>query len=274
MPSPRTRKFFLIPPTHFQIEYSINPWMDINNKVDPQRAQTQWQSLVDAYQRLGMDVEVIDSVPGLADQVFAGDAIFLYGDQAIASNFSQPERAAEVLPMVERFTARGYTIHHMPEGLHFEGNGEAVRWNGHILAGYGRRSDRTALDFVGETLGADIVPLKVQYPHFHVDTCVCPLNDATLAVVPSGLDADSLRRLEHLDAELIIIEEDEGQKLACNSMAIGDTVILSTLEAPRFRGDLEKHGFNPLELDLSEFAKSGGGAKCLTLEAYPPVDPN
>lgn len=268
----RTRKFFLVSPTHFQVEYSINPWMDLNNQVDPERARQQWQSLHDAYLQLGVEVEVFESLPGLPDQVFPGDSIFLYGDRAIASRFSSPERAEEVSPMVERFAARGYAIHYLPEGLHFEGNGEAVQWNRLILAGYGRRSDRAALDFVAEALEVEVVPLKVHYPHFHVDTCVCPLNEKTLAFVPNGLDEDGVQRLEQLDAELIAIDEEEGLKLACNSMAIGETVIVSTPEAPKFRAALEQKGFKAFELDLTEFAKSGGGAKCLTLEAYPAID--
>lgn len=270
MSATRTRKFFLLPPTHFQIEYSINPWMDLNNRVDPQAAQEQWQALVDVYEDLGMQVEVLEPGPGMPDQVFPGDSIFLYGDQAIASRFREPERAAEVDPMVARFEQRGYTVHRLPRGMHFEGNGEAVKWNSHILAGYGRRSDYAALDFVAETLEVEVVPLEVQYPHFHVDTIVCPLDDGTIAFVPSGLKPADVRRLEALDAELIAVDEVEGRRLACNSMAIGETVVMSTDQAPHFCAALEQKGFRPLELDLSEFAKSGGGAKCLTLEAYQP----
>jgi N-dimethylarginine dimethylaminohydrolase len=246
--------------------------MNLDNPVDKEKALRQWQSLIETYQKLGIEVEVFDPLPGLPDQVFPGDAIFLYGNQAIASNFSQPEREREVSPMVTRFEARGYVVHHLPDDLHFEGNGEAVKWNGFILAGYGRRSDRSALDIVATTLGLELIALEVQYPHFHVDTTVCPLDDQTLAVVPSGLTVGSMRRLEKLGADLVIIDEEEGKRLACNSMTINETVILSTLAAPHFKSELQRRGFNPIELDLSEFAKSGGGAKCLTLEAYSPIN--
>ena len=37
-----------------------------------------------------------------------------------------------------------------------------------------------------------------------------------------------------------------------------------------FPKKLKAAAFDVIELDLSEFAKSGGGAKCLTLEAYSP----
>jgi len=101
-----------------------------------------------------------------------------------------------------------------------------------------------------------------------VDTCICPLDDHTLAYVPSGMDEDSLARVQALGADLIEIDQEESLLLACNSMAIERTVIISTPKAPLFNTALEKAAFEVLPLDLSEFAKSGGGAKCLTLEAY------
>ena len=114
------------------------------------------------------------------------------------------------------------------------------------------------------------MPLQVQYPHFHVDTCVCPLDDHTLAYVPSGMDDESQERVKALGADLIEIDQEEALLLACNSMALDRTVILSTPNAPKFHKELEKANFEVLPLNLSEFSKSGGGAKCLTLEAYKP----
>jgi ornithine--oxo-acid transaminase len=136
------------------------------------------------------------------------------------------------------------------------------------VAGYGVRSDKKALDFIGKTLGVEIVGLRVMPPHFHIDTCVCPLDGNTLAYVPMGIDEESVERIKGLGVNVIEIDNEEALLLACNSMAIGKSVVLSTTQAPKFSDDLAKAGFEPLPLDLGEFAKSGGGAKCLTLEAY------
>ena len=270
MPSADTRHFFLTKPTHFRIKYTINHWMDTNNQVEPEKAEVQWNALLEHYKKLGAKVEVFESVDGWPDQVFTGDSIFLYGKHAIAGRFRYFERSGEVSPMIERFEQRGYTIHQVPDGLFFEGNGEAIAWDGHVLAGYGVRSDREALDFLSKTLDVEVIPFRVLPPHFHVDTIVCPLRKGLLAYVPSGMDEDSRRRIENLGVDLITIDQDEGLELACNSMALGDDVIVSTHKAPKFHKELEKVGFTVIPLDLSEFAKSGGGAKCLTLEAYAP----
>lgn len=270
MPPAASRRLFLTKPTKFRIEYSINPWMDPKNQVDKEKAAQQWESLYQAYLKVGAHVEVFEPANGWPDAVFTGDSIFLYGKHAIASRFRYPERSGEVEPMVERFRARGYTIHQLPEGLFFEGNGEAIWWNGKILGGYGVRSDRRALDFVAKALDVEVVPLRMLPPHFHVDTCICPLNNHTLAYVPAGLDEESVARIKKLDAELIEIDAEEALLFACNSMSLDENVIVSTTKAARFNKALDKAGFQVVPLDLSEFGKSGGGAKCLTLEAYKP----
>ncbi len=268
MPPAASRHFFLTRPSQFQIEYSINKWMDPNNQVDSTRAQQQWDALRQVYLKLGAKVEIFEPSDGWPDSVFTGDSIFLYGKQAIASRFRFDQRAGEVEPMVKRFEARGYTVHRLPEGVRFEGNGEAVLWNGRVIAGYGVRSDKPALDFMTKTLSIEVVPIRVKSPHYHVDTIICPLNEETLAYVPSAMSDDSQERVKALGAKLIEIGRDEARLLACNSMAIGGNVILSTKNAPKFHDALSKAGFDVMPLDMGEFAKSGGGAKCLTLEAY------
>lgn len=270
MPPATARRFYLTRPTLFQIEYKINKWMDTKVQVDLGRAQAQWDALHQLYLDLGAQVEVFEPSPGWPDSVFTGDSIFLYGKKAIASRFRYAERSGEVAPQVQRFEERGYTVHELPEGVFFEGNGEAVYWNGKIIAGYGVRSDRAALDFMAKTLGVEVIPLHVRAPHFHVDTIICPLSDTTLAYVPTAMDADSQQTIKNLGANLIHIEREEAAYLACNSMSVAGNVIVSTLQAPKFHKALEKAGFEVRPLDLSEFAKSGGGAKCLTLEAYAP----
>jgi N-dimethylarginine dimethylaminohydrolase len=260
----------MIPPTYFSIEYSINHWMDEKTIIDRELAQRQWDALLQAYEKLGAQVDVFDAVEGLPDQIFPGDSIFVYGDQAVASRFRVVQRAAEVAPMESRFKEKDFTVHQLPKGLYFEGNAEAIKWNNLILAGYGIRSDKASHAFLQETLDVEIVSLEIKKPYFHLDMCVCPLNEKSLAYVPDAFTDESRKVLEGLGANMITISQDEGMQLACNSMSVNNTVILSTKSVLEFPKNLKAAAFDVIELDLSEFAKSGGGAKCLTLEAYSP----
>src|SRR6185436_12346182 len=108
------RRFYLCPPDHFQIAYSINEWMDVNRPVNPALAREQWDTLYAAYRRLGMEVQVLEPEPGLPELTFPGDSIFLFHKLAIRSRFRHQERAPEVEPMAQRFAARGYQTHTLP----------------------------------------------------------------------------------------------------------------------------------------------------------------
>ena len=265
------RQFYMVPPTYFSIDYSINQWMDENVPVNKILAQHQWEKLFKTYKDLGAKVEALTPVKGLSDQVFPGDSIFIYDNQAIIGHFSVSERQGEVEPMAERFRQNGLTIHQLPEGINFEGNAEAIKWNNSLFAGYGVRSDKAAHSFIADTLGIDVISLEIKSPFFHLDMCICPLNSETIAYVPDAFTSESRKIIEAIEANLVVIALDEAMKLACNSMAVENTVILSTKDVNKFPAKLLDLGFDVIELDLSEFAKSGGGAKCLTLEAYPPM---
>src|SRR3984893_17066773 len=52
----------MCPPDHFGVEYEINPWMNIHNEVDQPLARQQWKALYDAYQELGMVVDLVEPV--------------------------------------------------------------------------------------------------------------------------------------------------------------------------------------------------------------------
>ena len=40
------RRYLMCRPEHFRVDYAINPWMDVDTAVDPDRALAQWDTLV------------------------------------------------------------------------------------------------------------------------------------------------------------------------------------------------------------------------------------
>lgn len=47
-------------PTHFRVEYSINPWMNPNDRVDHEKAMKQWNTLKQSIENAGALVEVME----------------------------------------------------------------------------------------------------------------------------------------------------------------------------------------------------------------------
>ncbi len=57
----------------------------------------------------------------------------------------------------------------------------------------------------------------------------------------------------------------DAKNFACNAVAIGQTIIMHKASA-ELKAVLAQRGFEVIETDVSEFLKSGGSCKCLTLE--------
>jgi N-dimethylarginine dimethylaminohydrolase len=266
-----TRQFFMCPPDHFRVDYAINAWTDPQAQVDPERALEQWERLYAAYVEAGARVGIIEPEPGVPELVFAGDSIFLYGERAISSRFRHAEREPEVAPMARRFARRGYRPERLPDGMHFEGNAEALHWNGMLLAGWGVRSDRGALEHVSTLLDLELHAFQLAAPFYHFDVCFAPIDERTALYYPGAFSAQGRQQLARLVPRLIAVDEREAKALACNSVSVHGTVVMSTTQAPRVAELLCAAGKRVVALEVSEFHKAGGGVKCLTLEAYHPA---
>jgi N-dimethylarginine dimethylaminohydrolase len=264
------RRFFMCPPDHFRVDYAINAWTDPNARVDELRAREQWEELLSVYIEAGAEVRLVEPVEGVPELTFAGDSIFLFGDVALRSRFRHAERMPEVAPMARNFERLGYVLEDLPQGLHFEGNAEAIHHNGRLLGGWGVRSDRAALTFLGELLDVEVHAFQLARPYYHLDVCVAPIDPHTALYYPAAFSAEGRAHLARLVPKLIAVTEAEAQDLACNSVSVHGTVVMSTRRAPRVASLLRSLGKRVVELDLSEFQRAGGGAKCLTLEAYRP----
>ena len=135
------------------------------------------------------------------------------------------------------------------------------------FGGYLQRSDIRAYRYVGEFLGREILPLELVDPRFyHLDTCFCMLSGGEVVWYPGAFDrygqAAIMDRIPA--AKRIAVPEEEAVRFACNEVCIGKHVIIPE-GSPSTMERLEKLGYAPHAVGLSEFIKSGGAAKCLTL---------
>ncbi len=70
------KKVLLCPPDFYDIEYEINPWMHVENKVDKRKVFEEYKNLKKIYQSLGLEVLGIPPVKGLPDMVYAANIGF------------------------------------------------------------------------------------------------------------------------------------------------------------------------------------------------------
>jgi N-dimethylarginine dimethylaminohydrolase len=260
-----TPRILICPPDHFAIEYEINPWMNVRVGSDAGRARQQWTALRDALEGLGVSVDLIEPVRGLPDLVFTANAGLVFRDLFIVSRFRYGVRQGEA-PYFENWaTSRGFQVVEPPQGYNFEGAGDALFCGETLIAGYRFRSDVRSHQWIGERLGVEVLPLELIDPRFyHLDTCFCPLAPDLALYYPGAFDEYGRSVLRDRVPHLIEVAIEEAVSFSCNAVVVGKTVLLND-GAPKLAGDLRERGFGVRLLGFSEFIKSGGSAKCLTL---------
>jgi N-dimethylarginine dimethylaminohydrolase len=260
-----TPEILLCPPDYFAIEYEINPWMNVRIGSKADLARQQWTALRDTLRGLGVVVDLMEPISGLPDLVFTANAGLVFRDLFIGSRFRYGVRQGEA-PYFESWArSRGFQVVEPPPGYNFEGAGDALFCGETLIGGYRFRSDVRSHQWIGERLGVEVLPLELIDPRFyHLDTCFCPLAPDLALYYPGAFDDYGRSVLRDRIPHLIEVAIDEAISFSCNAVVVGKTVILND-GAPKLAEDLRERGFGVRMLGFSEFIKSGGSAKCLTL---------
>jgi N-dimethylarginine dimethylaminohydrolase len=265
----------MCPPDHFSVEYVINPWMAGNEgAMNPALARRQWDNLHDVLAEHA-DIVLIEPQPDLPDMVFTANAGVVYGNKAIASHFMPHERRPEEAHFKKWFRENGFRLLDLDEKIGFEGAGDCLldRGGPWLWTGYGFRTEIEAHPEIRRFLEVEVVSIRLTDSRFyHIDTCFCPLTEGYLMYHPPAFDFDSRVAIESRvpSHKRIVVDTMDAGNFACNAVNIGDRVFLNKASDP-LKARLMLNGFKVVEVDLSEFLKAGGSAKCLTLKLIEPV---
>lgn len=268
--APVRHRLLMCPPTHFAVEYVINPWMAGQvHRVATERAAVQWQALREGVEAAGGAVEQVMPGAGLPDMPFAANAGLVLGRDFVPSRFRHPERSGEEPLFIDWFHRAGFRIRPLPAHIAFEGAGDALldRGAARLWMGHGHRSDLAAAPELEHMLDIEVVPLRLVDPRFyHLDTCLCPLRGGRLLYYPAAFDAASRQAIEarvppHLR---IAVKPADALDFACNAVDL-DEVLLLHRASPALQRALAGFGYRVLQTALDEFLRAGGSAKCLTL---------
>ncbi len=261
----RQPRILMCPPDYYGIEYEINPWMSRSRGSSPERARAQWRRLHDTLAGLGAAVELMTPRPGLPDLVFTANAGLVFGGSFFSSRFRHEVRARESPHFDAWFAEHGFTVEHLPPNMFFEGAGDALFCGASLFAGYRIRSDVRGCQHLAGLLRRQVLPLELVNPYFyHLDTCFCPLAPGEAIYYPEAFDVYGRKVLERHVPRLIAAAEDEAKRFGCNAVVVGKTVVVNA-GCGRLAADLHSAGYTPIAVELDEFLKSGGSAKCLTL---------
>ena len=261
------KKYLMCRPTFYGIQYEINPWMNIRKPILPTLAEKQWAELYHTLTDvLKAEVKLIEPKEGLPDMVFTANAGLVFDNKIILSNFRYKQRQGEARFFEAWFKDAGYQLFKLPSDVAFEGAGDALFCGENLFAGYIFRSEARCHSLLSDIVGKRVLSLELTDPRFyHLDTCFCPLEENSAVYYPGAFDRYANQVIENYLSDPIAVPKEEALKFACNAVAMGKSIILGS-HCPQLREALSQRDYQVIELDLAEFMKSGGSAKCLTLE--------
>lgn len=262
---PRPRRYLMCPPTYFDVTYSINPWMEPSKPIDADLAMAQWESLRDIYRELGHQVEFIDPIAGLPDMVYSANGATVVDGVVLLAKFRYQERAAETAAYREWFAARGYKHIREPQFIN-EGEGDYLVTGRRLLGGTGFRTERRSHHEAQALFDRTVTSLTLIDPRFyHLDTAFAVLDNEQVMYYPAAFSSLSRAVLRELYPDSVLATDADAEVFGVNAVSDGLHVVLPQ-GATQLIGALRERGFEPIDVDVSELLKAGGGVKCCTLE--------
>jgi len=274
---------------HFSADQAINPYYGDPN-VDRSLATDEHHAITRALSSAGIKIVSVPSPEKSQDGVYTANWALVRGDTAILARLPDVRKAEEVYAE-EVLTQLGKTIVHVPKGLKFSGQGDALACGNLLFCGQGYRSDEAAQEFAANTLGYERIQLQTIPERdeqgnpvinsvsgwadsffYDIDLALsiikAPEGDTKglIAYCPEAFMPESKAFLESFDAvEKIEVSLEEAQHaFASNLVSTGETVIMSA-HAPLLAEALKARGLTIITPEITELAKGGGYIRCTTL---------
>lgn len=276
---------------YFSDEFAINAHMDANVPVNIEKAKAEHEQIRYAMGEAGIEVVKVSPPEGCQDGIYTANWALARGNKAVMA--SLPNKRKNEEPYAEK-TLRdlGFEIIKVPEGMHFSGQGDALPCGNYLFMGSVYRTSPEAHEFVGQSLGFDVVSLQAKplrtlfgrgkavinpttgWPdsyYYDIDLALsvikAPDGDkkGLIAWCPEAFMKESAAKIRALPIERIEVSLKEAKKaFACNLVSTGETVIMSAY-APKLQSALEERGLKVIPVAVQEISKGGGFIRCTTL---------
>ncbi len=276
----------LCSPDYFEIvdEKNVHMQGQVGN-TDKEQVFRQWSALRTAYESLQekgvlADVSWLQGAEGCEDMVFCANQSFPWKKQngekvVVMSKMRHPSRQHEVQYFEQFFKSRGFRPVHFEADVTFEGMGDVIPHPHRSLlyGGYGHRTMPSAYFELSDMLDTPVIALELVSPKFyHLDTCFVPLSETSVMLCREAFSNEGLELIGQMFETVYSVPETEAESLFslnAHVLHLQDRKIALLQQGSKHTADiLRKEGFEMLELDTSEFMKSGGSVFCMKI-MYP-----
>jgi N-dimethylarginine dimethylaminohydrolase len=275
MPIPE--KVMLVKPTYFTVEYVINPHMKGHiGDVDKLAAQNEWEHLKSAYEELGLYVHVVEGERGFPDMVFCANQslpnITSGGKKQVVMSVMHSDHRKGEVPLIKHvYEDSSYELVYLDESKFssFEGMGDAI-WHHKkrlLWGGYGFRTSKDVYEIISDTFDTPVIALELTNPKFyHLDTCLCMLDENTALVYPQAFTKNGLELIRAVFPNVIEASKYEAEKLfACNATCPDGKNVFIQQGCVDVNHKLKEAGFKIHEFSTYEYLKSGGSVFCMKM---------
>lgn len=274
---PLPTEVLMVRPLHYSVEYVINPHMaDQVGQVDKLEANNEWELVRTLFDQIGIKVNVIEDQDGLPDMVFCANQSLPYideqGKRHVFMSIMHADQRKDEVPYIEQwYRQHGYEIHYLDEDKidDFEGCGDAIWHTGKRLlwGGYGYRSSIDAYETISETFDVPVIALElVDESFYHLDTCLCVLDEKTALIYPEAFTDEGLKLINKVYDKVIQSSKYEAEKLfACNASCPDGRNVIIQQGCTDVNKNLRDAGFSVHEVSTYEYLKSGGSVFCMKM---------
>ncbi len=226
----------------------------------------QWEAYCAALIECGLTLTTLEADLRYPDSTFVEDAAILTPHQAVLTRPGAGSRSGEVeaiaptirhfYPMAAQLTAPG-TLD----------GGDICEAGTHFFLGLSHRTnDEGAHQLAGHLAREGYTASSVDVRHM---TSILHLKSGISYIGPGPSGENTLVVMEEMAdwpafAGFDLLRVAESESYGANCVRVNDRVLLATGH-PQLADELRRRGYDPLELDMSEFRKMDGGLSCLSL---------
>ncbi len=224
------------------------------HRIDTQRALDQHGHYVSALKQAGARVVILEPLDEFPDGPFVEDTAVIFEREALICCMKEPSRRGEVESVAEEVGNHRAIIRLEPPAT-LDG-GDVLITEQTVYAGQSTRTYREAVTALADSCGKPCIPVPV-HRGLHLKSSVSFLGGNLLVIDPSRVETSPFKNFEW-------IEMDESERYAANCLVLGKFVLMPAgflRVADKIRG----HGYQVIELEMSEFEKADGGVSCLSL---------
>ena len=227
-------------------------------EVDYENALKQHDAYIEALKKTGVEVTVVEALEEFPDSCFVEDTAVLTGKFAILCNPGAESRNGEKLPMHE--TLKGfYENIELIQAPGTVDGGDVMMVGDHFYIGLSARTNREGADqFISylEKYGYSGTAVEMD-EMLHLKTGLAYLENNNLLIAGEFVENPMFK-----DFNKVVIPEDESYAANCIWM---NGYILVPQGYPKTKAEIEKLGYEIIEVDTSEYKKLDGGLSCLSL---------